>query len=176
MIAGVILQMRRPFTYSDKVSLDGYEGTVTDINLRSVEMRLLSGEVVLIPSAAVLQNPIENWTRLPIRRFAIDVGVAYDADVNAVANLLTTAMAAVDGVLDEPSPSVDFAGFGGSSLDFTVYGWFASRHPYFDLRLAAADSIKRALDDAGIEIPFPIRTLINPDGSRLAGHMRTART
>ena len=168
MIAGIILQVRRPFTYSDKVSLDGYEGTVTDINLRSVEMRLLSGEVVLIPSAAVLQNPIENWTRLPLRRFGIDVGVSYDADVDAVAALLVTAMADVDGVMDEPAPSVDFVGFGGSSLDFTVYGWFASRHPYFDLRLAAADSIKRALDDAGIEIPFPVRTLINTDGSRLA--------
>ena len=176
MIAGIILQVRRPFSYSDKVSLDGYEGTVTDINLRSVEMRLLSGEVVLIPSAAVLQNPIENWTRLPLRRFGIDVGVAYDADVDAVATLLTNAMAEVEGILDDPAPSVDFAGFGGSSLDFTVYGWFESRHPYFDLRIAAADSIKRGLDAAGIEIPFPIRTLINPDGSRSASHDGTARS
>lgn len=168
MIAGVILQVRRPFTYDDKVSLNGYEGTVTDINLRSVEMRLLSGEMVLIPSSEVLQNPIENWTRRPNRRFSIDVGVDYDAEIEQVAALLAEAMGRVDGVLDDPAPVVDFAGFGGSSIDFTVYGWFASRHPYFDLRVAAADEIKRALDDAAIGIPFPIRTLMNPDGSPLA--------
>lgn len=173
MIAGIILQLRRPFTYSDKVRLNGYEGTVTDINLRSVEMRLLSGEMALIPSSEVLQNAIENWTRRPTRRFSIDVGVSYDADVREVAALLAEAMASVEGVLDDPPPMVDFAGFGGSSIDFTVYGWFASRHPYFDLRVAAAHAIQQRLSDAEIEIPFPIQTLINPDGSpigdRIAG-------
>lgn len=168
MIAGIILQLRRPFTYDDKVSFNGYEGTVTDINLRSVEMKLLSGEMALIPSAEVLQNPIENWTRRPNRRFSVDVGIAYDTDVARAATLLAEAMGRVDGVLVDPAPVVDFAGFGGSSIDFTVYGWFESRHPYFDLRVAAADEIKRTLDDADIEIPFPITTLMNPDGSALA--------
>lgn len=165
MIAGIILQLRRPFTYSDKVSLNGYEGTVTDINLRSVEMRLLSGEMALIPSSEVLQNAIENWTRRPTRRFSVDVGVSYDADVQEVAALLADAMGSVDGVLADPPPAVDFAGFGGSSIDFTVYGWFESRHPYFDLRVAAAHAIQQRLAEADIDIPFPIQTLINPDGS-----------
>jgi small-conductance mechanosensitive channel len=167
MISGIILQLRRPFTYSDKVSLNGYEGTVTDINLRSVEMRLLSGEMALIPSSEVLQNPIENWTRRPTRRFSVDVGVSYDADVDHVAELLAEAMGSVDGVLADPPPMVDFAGFGGSSLDFTVYGWFESRHPYFDLRVAAAHAIQQHLAEADIEIPFPIHTLMNPDGTAL---------
>ncbi len=171
MIAGIILQVRRPFTYSDKVSLNGYEGTVTDINLRSVEMQLLSGEMALIPSSAVLQNPIENWTRRPTRRFSVDVGVSYDADVDHVARLLADAMATVDGVLDDPPPAVDFVGFGGSSIDFCVYGWFEARHPYFDLRVAAAHAIQQQLADAEIEIPFPIRTLMNPDGSAIADAM-----
>lgn len=175
MISGIILQLRRPFTYSDKVSLNGYEGTVTDINLRSVEMKLLSGEMALIPSSEVLQNPIENWTRRPTRRFSIDVGVSYDADIDHVAELLADAMGSVDGVLADPPPMVDFAGFGGSSLDFTVYGWFESRHPYFDLRVAAAHAIQQRLADADIEIPFPIRTLMNPDSSAVADGLNPTR-
>lgn len=168
LIAGIILQVRQPFTYQDLVKLDEYEGTVTDITLRAVEMRLLSGEVVTIPSSTVLQNPIENWTRRPTRRLSIDVGVDYDADMDRVADLLVDAMNDVDAVLDDPAPHVAFDSFGDSSINFTVMFWYRSRDDFHAVRRHAAGSIKRVLDREGIAIPFPVRTVQNPDGTALA--------
>lgn len=165
LIAGVILQIRQPFTYQDLVRIQDYEGTVTDINLRAVEMRLLSGETVTIPSADVLQNPIENWTRRPTRRLAIDVGVAYDTDMELVARLLVEAASTVEDVLDEPAPLVAFDSFGDSSINFTAFFWFTSGDDFHTVKRRVATSIKQVFDREGVEIPFPIRTLVNPDGT-----------
>ena len=159
LVAGIILQIRQPFTYDDYVSIEDYEGTVTDINLRSVEMKLFSGETVIIPSATVLQNPIENWTHRPHRRIEIEVGVMYSADMAEVNEVLLAAARDADGVLDDPPPMVAFDGFGDSSINFKVFVWFESTGDYFGTQMRTATSIKQHLDDAGIDIPFPIRTL-----------------
>jgi small conductance mechanosensitive channel len=168
LIAGIILQIRQPFTYRDLVRLDDYEGTVTDIKLRAVEMRLLSGETVIIPSSTVLQNPIENWTTRPTRRLSVDVGVAYDTDMELAADLLVEALSDVDAVLDEPPPIVAFDSFADSSINFTAMFWFTSTDDFHTVKRVAATSIKRVFDREGIEIPFPIRTLVNPDGSAIS--------
>jgi small conductance mechanosensitive channel len=168
LIAGIILQIRQPFTYQDLVRLDDYEGTVTDIKLRAVEMRLLSGETVIIPSSTVLQNPIENWTTRPTRRLSVDVGVAYDTDMELVADLLLEALGDVDPILDQPPPLVAFDSFGDSSINFTALFWFTSTDDFHEVKRLAATSIKRVFDRDGIEIPFPIRTLVNPDGSAIS--------
>lgn len=176
LIAGVILQLRQPFTYRDLVRIDSYEGTVTDITLRAVEMRLLSGETVIIPSATVLQNPIENWTRLPTRRLSIDVGVAYDTDMDRAADLLEEALDDVHDVLDDPPPIVAFDSFGDSSINFTAMFWFKSTADFHRVKRVAATSIKRVLDREEIDIPFPIRTLQNPDGSPIADELVASRS
>ncbi len=164
LIAGIILQVRQPFTYDDLVVIEDYRGRVTDINLRAVEMRLLSGETVTIPSSTVLQNPIENWTRRPLRRLSVGVGVVYDADMDRVNDVLVDAMASVDEVVDDPAPLVSFVGFGGSSIDFDAMFWFESTDNFHVVKRRVATAIKSALDDEGIDIPFPIRTLQGPAG------------
>ncbi len=164
LIAGIILQIRQPFSYDDLVAIQGYEGRVSDVNLRAVEMKLLSGETVIIPSSTVLQNPIENWTRRPTRRLSVGVGVDYDADMDAVSEILERAMRSVDDVVTEPDPLVAFDGFGGSSIDFTAMFWFQSDDNFHVVKRRVATAIKRELDAEGIDIPFPIRTLQGPDG------------
>jgi small conductance mechanosensitive channel len=164
LIAGIILQVRQPFTYRDLVSIADYEGTVTDVNLRSVEMRLLSGETVIIPSSTVLQNPIENWTRRPTRRLSVDVGVAYETDMDRAADLLVEALGDVADVLDDPAPVVAFDSFGDSSINFTAYFWFRSTGDFHVVKRRAATSIKRVLDREHIDIPFPIRVLQQAGG------------
>ncbi|NNE10791.1 MAG: mechanosensitive ion channel family protein [Ilumatobacter sp.] len=167
LIAGVILQIRQPFDYDDLVEIGEFEGSVDDIDLRSVEMTLFSGERVTLPSAHVLQNPITNFTTNGTRRVDITVGVSYDADVTEACDLLTAAMRDVDGVLDEPAPATTFDGFGASSIDLTARFWIRSDASYFDIQRAVATALKRALDDHGVEIPFPHRQLI--DGAANAG-------
>lgn len=174
LIAGIILQIRQPFDYEDLVEIGEFEGSVDDINLRSVEMTLFSGERVTMPSSHVLQNPITNLTTNGTRRIDITVGVSYDVDVTEACDLLTEAMQGIDGVLDDPAPTTTFDGFGSSSVDLTARFWIRSDASYFDVQRAVATALKRSLDDHDVDIPFPHRQLI--DGSASGEVDRAGRT
>lgn len=161
LISGVILQLRQPFDYNDIVELGEYEGSVTDIDLRSVSMTLFSGEHVIIPSKEVLQNPIENWTKNPTRRIDVDVGVSYDVEVERACELIARALTDVDGVLSHPAPDCVFSGFGDSSINLTARVWYESRGPYFDVLRRTAQTLQTALASEGVEIPFPTRSILD---------------
>lgn len=161
LISGIILQVRQPFDYDDTVQLGEYAGTVTDINLRSVEMTVFSGEKVIIPSSEVLHNPIENWTANPNKRIDIDVGVSYDVDIDDVCRLLTEALEDVEGRIESPPPDTVFDGFGDSAINLKARVWYPSDGPFFDVQRDAAARVKRALDGAGIDMPFPTTVVLS---------------
>lgn len=76
LIAGIMLQTRRPFRIGDQVVVGGYEGQIEDISLRSTLLRTYDGRRVFVPSADVLKNAIENNTAFDRRRTTLQIGVA----------------------------------------------------------------------------------------------------
>ena len=159
-VAGIILQLRRPFGASDEIESVDHEGTVVSVDARTVTIATPDGETVRIPSAEVIKNPIINHTQVGRRRTTVDVGVAYGTDLPRATEVIAAAVGAVDGVLDDPAPEVYVHQFGDSSIDFAVRFWHApSIATRWRLRHVVALEIAAALDTAGIEIPFPQRTL-----------------
>lgn len=167
LISGVILQVRQPFDYKDTVELGDYSGTVTNIDLRAVTMTVFSGEHVILPSKDVLQNPIENWTHNPTKRIDVPIGVAYGTDIERACRVIADGLAHVDGALDAPAPDCVFSGFGESSIDLIARVWYPSNGAYFEALRRTARSVQSSLERAGIEIPFPTRTLLtSPEAVR----------
>ncbi|MFN3255307.1 MAG: mechanosensitive ion channel family protein [Ilumatobacter sp.] len=162
LISGAILQLRQPFDYSDAVRLGDFTGRVDDINLRSVEMTTLTGEKVIIPSSEVLQNPIVNYSANASKRIDIAIGFSYDADLVTVSHLLSETAQHVDGVLADPPAVTIFDAFGGSTIDVTLTAWATSDANIFDIQLRLAGALKAALDEAGIDMPYPTRALVDP--------------
>lgn len=169
LVAGVILQARRPVRRGDQVEVGGYQGIVRDIDLRTVLIRTFDGLDVYIPNRAVLENPIVNYTISPTRRLNLPVGVGYDADLEVAQRCMIEAVSKVAGVLGDPEPAAWVTGFGASSIDFTVLAWFeVSGNSLYRIQSDAAIAIKASLDSEGIEIPFPQRTLtLDPSTARL---------
>ena len=164
LIAGLLMLIRRPIAVGDEIVTEGYQGTVTDIALRALEMTTLDGETVFVPNATVWKNPVTNITATPERRTTLEVGVAYDTDLDRAKDVLEAAVATVDDVRPTPAPTAQVFQFGASSIDFAVRYWHAA--PTADLwriRDEVARAVKRALDEAGIEIPFPQRVLHTAD-------------
>lgn len=160
LIAGLMLQARRPFTIGDQVVAGGYEGEVEDITLRTTVLHTYDGRRVFVPSADVIKSGIENNTAFDRRRTTLGVGVAYDTDLDMAQQTILQAVASADGTLDDPAPQAYVEAFGGSSIDFAVRFWHDPRiAELWRVRHRVAVSIKGHFDDAGIEIPFPIRTL-----------------
>lgn len=169
LVAGIILQARRPIRRGDQVEIGGHQGIVRDIDLRTVLIRTFDGLDVFLPNRTVLENPIVNYTMSPTRRLSLTIGVGYDSDLEFVQQKLIEAVRAVPGVLCEPSPAAWVTGFGASSVDFAVLMWFeAAAGSLWKVQSDAAISIKAALDGAGVEIPFPQRTLsLDPRSARM---------
>jgi len=171
ILAGVLIQIRRPFEIGHLVKLgDGdYLGRIDDVTLRTVVMTSVGGEQIIIPCSAVIDGTIENWTANRYRRTDLTVGIDYDADLDEAIDVLTAAMADVDGALTDRENKVVVDGFGGSSVDIRLLVWHDLEDVHFlDFRHRVARAAKYALDEAGIGIPFPIRTLDVPPGSPLA--------
>lgn len=159
-IAGVLLLLRKPFSIGDQIVTNEHEGTVKDINLRVTVLMTYDNEQVLVPNSHVLQNSIVNLTKIGNRRSHVAFGIDYRDDHNAVVDLVRDAVAAVDGVLDSPGPLVVCTGLGESSVDFDVLYW---TKPHIGQVIRVRDRVVRAtkdvLEDNGMTIPWPIRTL-----------------
>ena len=168
LVAGVLLQVRRPFRIGDQVGSGDHEGVVEDINLRTVELTTYDGLTVYLPNAEVLKHPIVNYTRTPHSRTELTVGVAYDTDLERAREVLMSACRAAEGVQEAPAPEAWVHTFGESSIDIAVRYWHAADiASRWRVRSAVAISVKAGLDAAGMTIPFPQRTLWFGPGERV---------
>lgn len=160
LFASILLQSRRPFRRGDQIETNEIEGTVEDVNFRTVVVRTYAGERVLVPCSQVLNNPITNFTVGGRRRTTLTVGVAYDTDLATAQRVLQGAMRSIDGVRSDPTPEVWVEEFNESSIDFALRFWHAPDiATLWRVRSGVAMAVKSALDAAGITIPFPQRTL-----------------
>ena len=160
-VAGVILLIQQPFDVEDVIETDQFIGKILAINLRTTDMKTTDGRMVTIPNSTILSNPIINYTRSAFRRVELPVGVSYDSDPAVARQAVLEAIKTVPGYVGDPEPSVIFHTFGGSSIDMSAYFWIdTSKTDPFSAKDAAFEFVKAALDKKGIEIPFPITTIL----------------
>ncbi len=151
--SGVMLLLFRPFTIGDKVRVAGEDGQVKEIGLFASTLGTPSNEVKIVPNGSITSDVIVNYTAQGTLRGGIAVGIAYGSDVQRAMEVMIDTCKRVDTVLPDPAPSVNFAGFGASSLDFEVRPW-ATSDDYLGMLHAARIALYDALNEAGIDIPF----------------------
>lgn len=160
-LAGILILFREPFRLGDYIECSGIEGQVEEITIRDTHVRQTDGQRVVMPNALLFKEPVTVRTDKDLRRTTIICGVAYGEDVDQARDVITRSVKRVDTVRDDVRDVQIFAqAFNSSSIDFEVTWWTGSRP--IDIRVSrdqVVAAVKRALDDAGIEIPFPYRTL-----------------
>jgi small-conductance mechanosensitive channel len=168
-MAGVMIMLRRSMRVGDYIDGEGVEGRIEEINLRDTYLRRVDGELVIVPNNHLFANPVKVWTDPDFRRYEVVVGVAYDEDVDEARGVIQAALDALDLGPSGKRPQVFAREFGASSIDFTVR-WWGDPEPlgFHEGRDKVVSGIKRALDEAGIEIPFPYRTLTFKEPLRLS--------
>lgn len=169
-LAGTLIMLRKKVNIGDVIECEAVEGRVEQITLRDTYLRHLSNELVLVPNAYLFKNPLKILTDDLLRRHEVEVGVAYDVDLDEAAATIARAVRAVHIVKHDRPVEVFAREFGDSSINFLVR-WWAGSTPVqaHESRDAVVRAIKRALDDAGMEIPFPQRTLTFGEPLRVAG-------
>jgi len=159
-IAGMLILLREPFQLKDFIECEEIEGFVEDITIRDTHIRQTDGQRVVVPNAKLFKNPVTVRTDLDRRRVTIMCGVAYGEDVDKARGVIADAVQGLDTIDKEKDVQVFAQAFGASSIDFEVTWWTGSKP--VDIRKSrdkVVAAVKKALDDAGIEIPFPYRTL-----------------
>ena len=158
LISGVFLVAEKPFKVGDVIDVAGTRGEVIVIDLMSVKLRTFDNLLVRIPNETMLKANLTNVSYFDIRRYDLQVGVAYKEDIEHVRRVLMGVAEANPLCLKDPKAQVIFLGFGDSAVNLQFSVW-AKRQSFLDLRNSIAEEVKRAFDQASIEIPFPHRTL-----------------
>ena len=154
IISGLFLVMEKPFEIGDVIEADATIGEVVAIDLLSVKLRTPDNLYVRIPNETLIKTRVINRSRFPIRRIDLMIGIAYAEDVERVKELLLSLAEANAVCLEEPKPFVLVTGFGASSVDLQFSFWVV-KEEFLEGRGTMMIAVKKALDEAGIEIPFP---------------------
>jgi small-conductance mechanosensitive channel len=158
LISGIFLIWERPFEIGDVINIGDVTGIVEEIDLLSAKIRKFDNTLVRIPNEDMIKTRLTNITRYPIRRFDINIGVAYREDVGKVMQVLRDIADKHPLCLDEPEPLILFLGFGESSLNFLFGVWF-SKTDFLPLRNSIQQDIHERFKEEGIEIPVPHLTV-----------------
>lgn len=156
MIAGVMLAVNRPFEIHDLVASGEFEGRVRSLNLRSTHVRTADGRDVFLPNADIIKQPLVNYTRDGLRRYSYTVGVDYDDDAREARTLLHRTLEGVEGVLEEPAPTVIIQELSPDTVDLLCHYWvnaFARDRPLDDIRSEVIQRTKDRLLEEGFSLP-----------------------
>lgn len=176
LIAGVLLIVDRPFEVGDRIEVwsapagSASWGDVIDIGLRATKIKTTDNIVIIIPNNEIMKRDIVNYTIISTKiRVRINVGIAYDADIEKAKDSIINVAKSVEWISKTPEPRVVVRNFGESSVDLQLRVWIDDARRRMDTISHVTDKIKAAFDEQGIEIPYPKRdiTIIHRQASEL---------
>ncbi len=154
LISGLFLLAERPFQIGDFIRVGETTGEVLAVDLLSVKLRTMDNLFVRVPNETLVKSFVTNFSRFAIRRYDLQLGVAYGEDLDRVKTVIEQVAERNPLCLEEPKLQIIFQGFGNSSVDLQISVW-ARRENFLALRNSLPLEIKKAFDSEGIEIPFP---------------------
>ena len=164
IFAGIMIFLDKPFRLNDRIQINGYDGTVEEVGLRSTRIRTLEGRIVTIPNCTFTDNSVINVTSQPALKVKLNLGLTYDTnekDIQKAINILEEI------VKDEPQIKDDFAagfnGFGDFSLNILFIYYVKPEGHWLDTQTLVNKEILRRFNEEGLEFAFPTQTIFKKE-------------
>jgi len=154
LAAGVMIALNQPFEVGHYVELSGATGAVFEMNMMATTLHTPDNKKVVVPNSSVWGSTITNYTALDTRRVDLVIGISYSSDIGNAKDVLHSVLKENKMILDEPGSTVEVVEMADSSVNFVVRPWCKTAD-YWDVFFSVNRGAKEALDQAGIEIPFP---------------------
>ncbi len=154
LIGGFILLLFKPIKVDEYVRIGENEGTVKAIGAFYTEMATFDNRHINLPNGTLTNTAIINYTREGSRRLDLTFSVSYDSSMDQVYEVLNQVVSQEEALLPDPAPAVVLNKCADSSLDFQIRVWVKTED-YWPVNFRLLDNGKRALDKAGISIPYP---------------------
>ena len=165
-IAGIVILVEQSFQVGDWIRLGDKEGRVVKISLRATQILDRDNIIIIIPNSAVASSEVVNLTSKKMIRFDVKTRIGLHADITAARSAIIKTLQKDEVVLKHPAPLATVDSIGESGINLIVRFWVAplsvARIPVIKENIN--EKIKRALDEAGIEVPYPYMKLIMDDG------------
>lgn len=163
VFGGLVILLDKPFAMGDWIQAGDSEGTVEDMNFRSVKVRTFTQAIVTIPNTLLANEPVTNYSRMGKRKVTFRVGVRRDTEperMKACTDGIRESLLANEGI-EQDSVDVALDGIGENSLDLMIsyYTRSADWKEYLKVRESAYYSVLEILKNQGAELAFPTRTL-----------------
>ena len=160
LVAGLTILFERQIKVGDWVIIDGQEGIVKSINMRSTELETWNKSNVIVPNASILSTSLINKTYSDqMSRVEIKVGVDYNSDINKVKAILLKIASEDPEVLNAPPPSLQFTDLGDNSLNFQLNCYTANVYSGTNISFRIREKIVERFRENNINIPYPQRVI-----------------
>lgn len=164
-LAGIILLLHEPFRLGDQIKVDEFEGTVEAIESRATLIKTFDSRRIVIPNSEVFTKSVTVSTAYEKRRNEHVVGIGYGDDLENAKRVIFQALKEVDGVLDDPPADVLATELADCSVQILVRYWISppNHQNMLDVRDRVISTIKRRLNDEGIDMPYPTQQILFHD-------------
>jgi small-conductance mechanosensitive channel len=160
-VSGFVILAENSMRIGDLVRVDNFEGRITDITTRYTKIRALNGRESLVPNEMMITQRIENVTLADSHVLLTTVvQVAYGTDVTRLMAELLEVVKTVPRVLADPPPAANLTAFAPDGLELTFGFWIGDpENGQLNARSGVNLALLAALNERGVEIPFPQRVL-----------------
>ncbi len=176
-IAGIVIFWDKPFKMGDWLEVGETYGQVQRVTFRSTRILDNNGLMIIFPNTYMLSNRVSNHTTHPLTRLAIPIGIAYKESIDDARKAMLSTTQGDDRVSHQPAPQVVVANCSASSVDLLLRFWIRDESLEKALLFEYIERCKKALDAAGISIPFPhVQVMVEetPAIEKLSGLRKSA--
>ncbi|MDC0257181.1 mechanosensitive ion channel family protein [Crocinitomicaceae bacterium] len=160
IFGGIMVFLDKPFKMSDRIKVNGMDGFVEEIGVRSTRLRTLEGRLITVPNGQFSDNPVENVTLEPTRKISNTLGLTYDTNpeqMEKAMKLLRDIIVANDKVTDEPL--ISFNTWGDFSMGILVIYYIKSDDYILSAQSEINLEILKQFNAEGLEFAFPTQTI-----------------
>lgn len=158
LISGLFLIVEQPFAIGNAINIDGPVGIVEDIRIISTTLRTFDGPLMRLPNQKIFTANITNYAVNVARRFEYVIGIRYSDNADKAIEIIKNLIQEHPLVLINPAPMVFVDNLGDNSVNIIARIW-APATEWFGVKTELLWKIKKALEQEGIEIPFPQRVV-----------------
>lgn len=161
IIGSLEITLGKLFKVGDRISFGEYDGFVTDMGLRCIQLSSLTGEKINLPNKDLVDQQIRNYSKDKLVRTILTVGITYDNQRPQIERALALMDEAVKGHSKVNRVTTTFTNLGASALELESIFWadYKTALEYKALISELNLTIKDKFDTAKIEFAFPTQTL-----------------
>ena len=159
-ISGLIVLFERPISIGDRVVVNGIEGDIQEINIRSTTVRSLDNISIIVPNSEFISKDVINYSYGDQKyRLVVNVGVSYNSDLDTVLKALNEVAEENESVLEFPKHDVHLRSFGDSAWNMKLLVWVGNVKEHYQVLNELNQAVVRKFRAYDIEIPFPQRDI-----------------